>query len=79
MNGVTLLNRDLRYVLPVIVPVAWLMVTPSPILKLPAWSVDVKITSPPSSLTTSFSWMVTPPTPGLAVKISLPAPTYSNE
>jgi len=61
MNGVSVENNDLEYEVPEIVPVFWLIINPSPILKLPDWSVLVKTTRPPFRFTVSFSGIVTPP------------------
>ena len=53
MRGVIWANRPREKDTPPMVPEAWSMITPSPILKLPDWSVDVKITEPPLLSSTS--------------------------
>ena len=61
------------------VPVCWLIITPSPILKLPVWSVLVKIVSPPALSSTSLSCIGTAPLEGKEVTGSTPVPMYSKE
>ena len=55
------------------------MTTPPPILKFPAWSVLVKIVSPPFLSAISFSGIATPPLAGIDLIRSTPEPIYSNE
>ena len=69
----------LEYEVPEIFPVCWLIITPSPILKLPVWSVDVYTTRPPFLASVSFSWIGTPPIKGIAWVMSVPEPIYSKE
>ena len=79
MSGVIWANRPREKDTPPMVPVAWSIITPSPILKLPDWSVDVKITEPPLLSSTSCCWMKVPLRMGKAVRIFGPAPMYSKE
>ena len=60
------------------VPVFWLIVIPSLILKFPPWSVLVKGTLPPSVATIWFSSIATAPLEGIELTISVPVPIYSN-
>ena len=55
------------------------MVSPSPILKLPFWSVLVNGICPPFIAITSFSGIGFPPWNGFDVFMSVPAPIYSKE
>ena len=61
------------------VPVCWLITTPSPILNSPLWSVLVNIVSPPFRSSISFSWIGTAPLEGNEFSGSTPVPIYSNE
>ena len=55
------------------------MMTPSPILNWPCWSVLVKIVSPPLRSSISLSWIGTAPLFGKELSGSTPVPIYSNE
>lgn len=79
MRGVIWANKPREKDTPPMMPEAWSMITPSPILKFPDWSVDVKITEPPRLSSTSCCWMKVPLRMGRAVRIFGPAPMYSNE
>lgn len=79
MSGVTSACIDLLKSLPLITDVGWLTWNPSPISKLPFWSVEVNGICAPSNATTSFALIGTAPLKGVAVFISVPVPINSNE
>lgn len=79
MSGVTSAWIALLKSLPLIVDVVWSTWIPSPISKLPFWSVEVNGICAPSRATISFALIGRAPSKGSYVFMLVPEPTYSKE